>query len=221
MQQKNRKDFLRNSRFFGVPQNRPRTYLIGFDSERFSLKSLSALPCQLPRGREEEIYADLNEVLECDAEAKYYMASGYLETLKKHRKREEKKGNGFGYRVVNSKEITIPIANTLLATGGSGKERNLIYDPKEGIGGTRLKSKKTPLNYEGIRVMTPIEWGKLQGFINYAFLDENGNDNFSFPDCMSDSQRYKQLGNSVTIPVIEEMAKFITQCIEILYENVV
>jgi hypothetical protein len=22
--------------------------------------------------------------------------------------------------------------------------------------------------------MTPHEWGKLQGFINYAFIDENG-----------------------------------------------
>ena len=61
--------------------------------------------------------------------------------------------------------------------------------------------------------MTPSEWGKLQGFINYAFVDENGNDGFSFPDGMPDAQKYKQFGNSVTIPVIREMAEFILDCI--------
>lgn len=32
----NSKCFIRNSRDFGVPQNRPRTYIIGFDRERYS-----------------------------------------------------------------------------------------------------------------------------------------------------------------------------------------
>ena len=54
------------------------------------------------------------------------MASGYLETLKRHRERQEGKGNGFGYRVVNGEGILSPIANTLLATGGSGKERTSL-----------------------------------------------------------------------------------------------
>jgi len=65
----------------------------------------------------------------------------------------------------------------------------------------------------GIRMMTPNEWGKLQGFVNYAFIDEDGNDCFSFPEDMPDNQRYKQLGNSVTIPVIEVMAQFVYDCI--------
>lgn len=67
--------------------------------------------------------------------------------------------------------------------------------------------------------MTPIEWGKLQGFVNYAFLDSNGNDGFSFPEDLPDLQKYKQLGNSVTIPVIEEMALFILKCIDMLMKN--
>lgn len=210
------KDFIRNSRNFGVPQNRPRTYIIGFDRERFCPELLTLLPTQLPRERAQRIYNDLNDLLERNVEAKYYMASGYLETLKRHRERQEGKGNGFGYRVINGDGITSPIANTLLATGGSGKERNLIYDPREGIGGTEIKGKKTPLNNEGIRVMTPTEWGKLQGFINYAFLDENGIEGFSFPDGIPNAQLYKQFGNSVTIPAIEEMARFIAECFAIL-----
>lgn len=89
-----------------------------------------------------------------------------------------------------------------------------IYDPREGIAGTLVTGKKTPLNNKGIRVMTPDEWGKLQSFVNYAFIDENGTDTFSFFAEVPDAQRYKQFGNSVTIPVIEEMAKFIIACLE-------
>jgi DNA (cytosine-5)-methyltransferase 1 len=213
------KDFIRNSRNFGVPQNRPRTYIIGFDRERFRPELLMRLPTQLPRERARRIYADLNDLLERDVEAKYYMASGYLETLKRHRERQEGKGNGFGYRVVNGDGIASPVANTLLATGGSGKERNLICDLQEGIGGQEIQGKKTPLNDEGIRVMTPTEWGRLQGFINYAFLDENGVDGFSFPEGVPNAQKYKQFGNSVTVPAIEEMAGFMALCFDILSGN--
>jgi len=214
----NPKAFVRNSRDFGVPQNRPRTYIIGFDTERFSPERLAALPNELPQARAEEIYHDLNDLLEHNVPAKYYMASGYLDTLIRHRARQEGKGYGFGYRIVNAEGIDRPIANTLLATGGSGRERNLIYDPQEGIAGQEIRGKKTPLNDKGIRVMTPSEWGKLQGFINYGFLNEAGEDLFSFPDGIPDVQRYKQFGNSVTIPVIQTMAEFILDCIGILGE---
>ena len=146
------------------------------------------------------------------------MASGYLDTLVRHRARQEGKGYGFGYRIVNAEGIERPIANTLLATGGSGRERNLIHDPQEGIAGQEIRGKITPLNDQGIRVMTPSEWGKLQGFINYGFINEEGVDEFSFPEGIPDVQRYKQFGNSVTIPVIEEMAHFILNCLTVLQE---
>jgi len=213
------KNFVRNSRNFGVPQNRPRTYIIGFDRERFGPESLERLPTELPTGRAERLYNDLNDVLERNVEPKYYMASGSLDSLIKHRERQEGKGYGFGYRIVNEPGLANPTANTLLATGGSGKERNLIYDPRDGIVGTTIKSKKTPLNDRGIRVMTPTEWGKLQGFINYAFTNDSGEDTFSFPEHMPDMQKYKQFGNSVTIPAREEMACFIRRCFDILLQS--
>ena len=213
------RDFVRNSRTFGVPQNRPRTYIIGFDRERFAPDRLERLPNELPTGREQRLYEDLNNLLEENVEPKYYMASGYFDTLVRHRERQEGRGYGFGYRIVNEPDIEHPVANTILATGGSGRERNLIRQPREGIAGAVIEGKKTPLNNQGIRVMTPTEWGKLQGFINYGFLRDDGTEGFSFPAGMPDVQKYKQFGNSVTIPAVEEMARFMRRCFDILSEN--
>lgn len=210
------RDFIRNSKFFGIPQNRPRTYIIAFDRKRYGKRALKNIDNSLPERNDLSLYEDLNELLEMHAEAKYYMASGYLETLEKHKKREKEKGNGFGYRIVNAPGIEHPIANTILATGGSGKERNLIYDPQDGIAGLQIETKKTPLNDKGIRIMTPREWGKLQGFVNYAFLDNQGVDRFSFPDGITANQQYKQFGNSVTIPVIKSMAEYMLNCFRLL-----
>lgn len=206
----NTKDFVRNSRDFGIPQNRPRVYIIGFDNKRYKDR-LDKLHLAMPTKRAEKIYENLNYLLEKKVDAKFFMSSGYLDTLERHAKREKSKGNGFGYRIVNSSDIQNPIANTILATGGSGKERNLIYDEKLGrkYAGTVVKGKQTPINDKNIRTMTPTEWGKLQGFINYAFMNKDAADMFSFPDGVADAQRYKLFGNAVTIPVIEQMAYFV------------
>ena len=212
----NGKNFIRNSRNFGIPQNRPRTYIMAFDRKRYGAEALLGIENYLPEKNGRYLYEDLNELLEFHADAKYYMASGYLNTLIRHREREQNKGNGFGYRIVNAPGIAHPVANTIMATGGSGKERNLVYDPQDGIAGLMIRGKKTPLNDRGIRVMTPREWGKLQGFINYAFVDENGIDHFSFPEELTRAQQYKQFGNSVTIPVIETMAEYMLNCFRVL-----
>ena len=210
------KNFIRNSKYFGIPQNRPRTYIMAFDRNRYGAEALLGIENYLPEGNDWYLYEDLNDLLEMHAEAKYYMSSGYLETLEKHKQREHEKGNGYGYRIVNAPGIDHPVANTIMATGGSGKERNLVYDPQDGIAGLQIETKKSPLNNKGIRVMTPREWGKLQGFINYAFLDEYGIDHFSFPENITPNQQYKQFGNSVTIPVIETMAEYMLNCFRVL-----
>ena len=206
------KDFIRNSRYFGIPQNRPRVYIIAFDRERYGEAVQKIKDDLLPEKGDEILYGDLRDLLERQADAHYYMASGYLATLEKHKERERRKGNGFGYRIVNDPSIEHPVANTLLATGGSGKERNLVYDPQDGIAGRMVKYKKTPLNDKGIRFMTPSEWGKLQGFINYAFVDKLGVDRFSFPSGITPFQQYKQFGNAVTITVIKTMAEYMLSC---------
>lgn len=209
------RDFVRNSRNFGVPQNRPRTYIMAFDRQRYGRQALLGVENYLPEGNNLELYESLTDLLELGADPKHYLSSGYLETLEKHRVREHGKGNNFGFKVVNEPGVENPVASSIMATGGSGRERNLVYDPQDGIAGLSVPTKKTVLNSKGIRVMTPREWGKLQGFINYAFIVD-GIDTFSFPDGITNNQKYKQFGNSVTIPVIETMARYMTDCFRVL-----
>lgn len=210
-----RESLVRNTRWFGLPQNRPRVYIMGFSKKKYG-KAIKLLNKQLPKSSDEVIFKDVEAILEKDVDEKYYMAQGYLDTLKRHKSRNEKNGNGFGYCVLNQSDNSHSVAYTIMATGGSGKERNLIYQPKKGIAGKKLSTKKTVLNSEGIRMMTPIEWGRLQGFIGYGFLNKNGKETFSFPEGTTDGQKYKQFGNSVSIPVIKTMAEFMIECFQTL-----
>lgn len=215
-----RSAFLRNSRDFGVPQNRPRVYIVAFSRAYFG-QHISLLPEEAPTKRSRTpVFKSLADVLDKKVDSRFFLSSGYLDTLEKHIVTQHKKGYGFGYCIVNAPEIETPIANTLLATGGSGRERNLIYDPINGAScaGTSIKGKYSPINDKFIRTMTPNEWGRLQGFVGYAFVDKNGIDQFSFPEDIRNVQRFKQFGNSVTIPVIEEYALFIQQCCDTMYD---
>ncbi|WP_148570588.1 DNA (cytosine-5-)-methyltransferase [Aliarcobacter cryaerophilus] len=200
--------FLRKTTDFGLPQKRVRTYIVGFSNDivpkNYKLKSL-------PLKSNRIIFKNLYELLEKDVSAKYYLSEQYIKTLEKHKANHKSKGNGFGFKIVNNGDN--PIANTILATGGSGKERNLVLQEKSEYYGKMFGSKQTPINNQGIRVMTPIEWARLQGFKDYAFV-KNQIDTFSFPKEISETQQYKQLGNSVSIPVIEEIAKYIYKTLE-------
>jgi len=199
----NSESFLRKTINFGLPQKRTRTYIVGFSNDVIS-KNYRLKP--LPLKNDKVIFKNLYDLLEKDVSAKYYLSEQYIKTLQKHKAKHKSKGNGFGYKIVNIGEN--PISNTILATGGSGKERNLVLQEKQEYYGKMFGSKKTPINDKGIRVMTPTEWARLQGFKDYAFI-KNGKDIFSFPKNVSETQQYKQLGNSVSIPVIEELAKYI------------
>lgn len=114
---------------------------MGFSRDYYG-DSVDSLPNTLPEKRKTPIYNDLNDLLEMNAPDKYFLSSGYVETLERHKARHEGKGNGFGYRIVNLPEIEHPISNAILATGGSGKERNLVIDPKEGVAGKIVPSKQ-------------------------------------------------------------------------------
>ena len=188
----------------------------------------------LPTQRDREpIVRSLDGIIEPEVDLHYYLSSGLWKTLKRHKVRQSQNNSGFGYSVVydsqNDEGDETKLAHTVMATGGSGKERNLVRQPCNKLyewlidhphDDDVFPGKKSNLNRDYIRVMTPKEWGRLQGFIGYGFM-ENGIDRFHFPEGMRDTPKYKQFGNSVTIPVIETMAQFMIRCFRLLGEDIV
>ena len=166
-----------NALDYGVAQNRERIYIVGFKN--------NVSFCFPPKFKTNPYLKNIIEKNEVSA--KYYLSDVYLATLRAHKARHAKKGNGFGYEIIKDR------ANALMV-GGMGKERNLIYDdrlsdftPKTNI--------KGQINREFIRRLTPREWARLQGFPD------------SFKIVVSDAQAYKQFGNSVCVNVISQIAK--------------
>lgn len=178
-----------NSKDFGVPQNRERVYIVAFRDD------LNVGEFVFPEGTEEK--KTIRDILEdSPVPARYYLSDVYVQTLKAHKARHAAKGNGFGYEIRDLDGI----AGTIVC-GGMGRERNLIIDhrPHSTIPETHIKG---AINKEDIRKMTPREWARLQGFPD------------SFKLTLSDTHLYKQFGNSVTVPVIEAIARKIKEALE-------
>jgi DNA (cytosine-5)-methyltransferase 1 len=171
-----------NSKDFGVPQQRERIYIVCFR------KDIAPESFVFPEGTETSVC--IRDIMEdAPIPSKYYLSDTYVNTLKAHRARHEAAGHGFGY-VIRPLD---GLSGTIVC-GGMGRETNLIIDQREHslVPTTHIKGK---INEEGIRKMTPREWARLQGFP----------DDFILP--LSDVHLYKQFGNSVTVPVIEAIAK--------------
>ena len=178
-----------NSKDFGVPQNRERIYIVAFRDD------IAPFNFNFPEKTDDtKVIADIIE--DEETSSKYYLSTVYLESLRKHRKRHEAKGNGFGYEVRDHDSIAGAIV-----CGGMGRERNLIVD-KRLTDFTPVTHIKGEVNKEYIRRMTPREWARLQGFP----------DNFKL--VVADTHLYKQFGNSVTVPVIEAIAEQIRDYLE-------
>jgi DNA (cytosine-5)-methyltransferase 1 len=170
-----------NSKNFGTPQNRERIFIVGFKNKKHFARF------NYPKGTLTK--KTVKDIIDLKVDGIYYLSQKYLDTLKRHKSRHSDKGNGFGYEVLSSKSI----ANAVVV-GGMGRERNLIKQ--------RSRRKLIPskfshgvINDEYIRKLTPREMARLQSF----------EDSYIFP--VSDAQAYKQIGNSVTISVLESVIK--------------
>lgn len=160
---------------FGVPQNRERIYLVGFDKRQIDIDTAYRFPYPIPT------YAPtcLGDILMDNVDEKYTISdklwAGHLRRKEEHRQ----KGNGFGFSLFNAKSSYV---NTISARYYKDGSEILIDQGKE----------KNP------RKLTPRECARLQGFP----------DKFIIP--VSDTQAYKQFGNSVAVPVVRAIAKQLT-----------
>jgi DNA (cytosine-5)-methyltransferase 1 len=179
-----------NAKYFGVPQNRERIFIVGFR------KNLKITSFNYPKkSKESPAIVDILE--EKEVSVKYYLSKQYLKTLREHKERHASKGNGFGYEIIPHENV----ANAVVC-GGMGRERNLIYDHRltNFIPVTHIKGE---VNREGIRKMTPREWARLQGYPD------------KFEIVVADAQAYKQFGNSVAVPAIQATANQILKTLKV------
>lgn len=175
------------ARNFGVPQNRERVYIIGFDRDQVSEASQRDLPREIfSRLLKQKAVTSLNTILEDSSavDPKYTISdrllAGHQRRLREHRA----KGNGFGFSVFNRQS---PYCNTISAR--YYKDGSEILIDQSDIG-------RNP------RKLTPRECARIQGFPETFNVGT-----------VSDTQIYKQFGNSVSVPVIraiaEEMVPFL------------
>lgn len=165
---------------FGVPQNRERIYIIGFDRDQVPEADARDLPTEIfERLSQMQTKTRLGDILEpnCSVDPKYTISdrllAGHIRRLKEHKA----KGNGFGFSVFTADS---PYCNTISARYYKDGSEVLIDQSDVG---------RNP------RKLTPRECARIQGF------PESFNVN-----AVSDVQNYRQFGNSVSVPVIQAIA---------------
>ncbi len=165
---------------FGVPQNRERVYIIGFDRDNVTEARQSNLSGTiLQRLAEVRSTTRLGNILERNntVDPKYTISDRLLAGHKRRLASHKQRGNGFGYSVFTSDS---PYSNTISAR--YYKDGSEILIDQSDIG-------KNP------RKLTPRECARLQGFPERFNVD-----------AVSDVQNYRQFGNSVSVPVIKAIA---------------
>lgn len=181
-----------------IPQHRERIVLVGFRKdlnlhEGFTLKNVAQY---FPEQR--ITFADLLEPDE-QLDPKYILTPKLWSYLFQYAKKHQAKGNGFGYGLVNP-DNPATIARTLSARYHKDGSEILIdrgWDMAlaEENFNNELNQQHRP------RRLTPRECARLMGF------EQPGEHNFRIP--VSDTQAYRQFGNSVVVPVFAAVAKLI------------
>jgi DNA (cytosine-5)-methyltransferase 1 len=173
---------------FGVPQNRERVYIIGFDREQFKGVDLDAelenIFQQLTLKRS---ITRLGDVLEENKslDPKYTISDKLLAGHERRKIKHRENGNGFGFSLFNKES---PYCNTISAR---------YYKD-----GSEILIDQTDLN-KNPRKLTPRECARIQGFPENFVVD-----------AVSNAQIYKQFGNSVSVPVIRAIAELMVKVLK-------
>ena len=164
------------ARDFGVPQNRERIYIVGFDKKQ--VPNYASFRYPVPPKTE----THLGDILIKKVDDKYTISDALWAGHQRRKKDNKEAGKGFGYSLFNAKS---PYSNTISARYYKDGSEILIE-----------QKNKNP------RKLTPREAARLQGFP----------DEFIIP--VSDTQAYKQFGNSVAVPVVHAVAEQIIKVLD-------
>ena len=162
-----------------IPQNRARVFMVAMSCQHFPSNTF-LFPEALPHGSLRSVWDFLDT--RCKQDQAYYFTeeSQYYEMF---REAIESNSQRSIYQLRRSyvRENKSGVCFTLMANMGEGGHNQPVI--KDGW---------------GIRKLTPRECARLQGYEDSWF---------SIPPQISKTQIYKQIGNSVTIPLVAKLAE--------------
>lgn len=183
-----------------LPQHRERIVLVGLRRDlklpTFSLSHLSSLypPKRTP----------LKALLDPVVEAKYILTPTLWKYLYQYAKKHQARGNGFGYGLVDP-EREQGVVRTLSARYyKDGSEILIDRGWDKALGEQDFDNASNQNNRP--RRLTPRECARLMGF------EQPGSADFRIP--VSDTQAYRQFGNSVVVPAFAAVARLLLPWIE-------
>ena len=191
-----------NTKDYGIPQNRERIFIVGFKHWR-----TFNFPIKLP------LLNRLKDILEQDVNDKYYLSEKMIKTIF-----EPSKGDWNSGKMTIDTDIAKCVNARVFKMGRADTDNYIsvhsLYprSSKTGKGGTGHLSKQDGTTYcldtgnnqaiekdKKIRRLTPLECWRLQGFTDEEF--------YKAQKVNSDTQLYKQAGNSITVNVMVEILK--------------
>ena len=183
---------LLNTRWW-LPQNRERIYIVGYIGNRGG-------PQVFPIGYSDEIFAK--------SRRKRSVKNQLATTITQNLKRGVHSG---GETLIQT--FTERSFDGKRADGGRALRKHKVpgetpcLSAMMGMGGNNVPMMKVP-EATNIRRLTPVECNRLQGFSDdhnkYGIIDDKVVE-------ISDTQRYKQAGNAVTVDVVQAVATIIKE----------
>jgi DNA (cytosine-5)-methyltransferase 1 len=194
-----------------IPQHRERVVLLGVrkDIEHKDL-SLRNIRDFAPKKR-----TTLKDVLDERVDKKYTLTDNLWEYLFNYAIKHKKKGNGFGFGLVDPNDENA-VCRTLSAR--YYKDGSEILINFQGLNDKYLqKANDNPIKffkkkYKKPRRLTPQECARLMGFEKPQGCRDERDTDFVIP--VSDTRAYKQFGNSVVVPVFKAVAELMRPVIE-------
>lgn len=205
-----------NTLNFGIPQNRERVFIVGLRDAEDSFSFPDRVPLKLR----------LRDLLEMEVDEKYYLSERMIYFLKQYSERKKAEGHGFCFRTLGGDDIARTItaryhkmgtddyyylddsADAMVVQRGRGNNKGGLHEVCPTITINSFEHNNFVAQVEErIRRFTPRECFRLQGFPN------------SFKWNVSDTQAYKQAGNSMTVHVIEAIIRKLLPNLQNQYKN--
>ncbi len=200
-----------NAKYFGVPQNRERLFIVAWHKELIKVDKFNFPYGIRPDGStiyektknlsDIVIKTRVSDIFEPDdsIDPSYTISDRMWIGHQNRKQRNKENGKGFGYSLFNNDSV---YCSTISARYWKDGSEILIDQSDKGLNPRKL---------------TPVEAGRLQGYN----IEGNGwrnpknsinvKENIPFEIVVSKKEAYRQFGNSVAIPVIKRLAKEIVE----------